>query len=139
VLSLSVLGPFEVRRDGVFVAVPAGKTTELLVRLALDAGVPVGVERLIDDLWGAERVPTQRNTMQTKASKLRRALGGTALVTTAAGYALAIDRGAVDAFGAAELAELASARLADGDPAAVVDICSRALGRRCASVWSRTS
>ena len=38
VLTVAVLGPVEVRRDGVRLAVPAGKTTEVLVRLALDAG-----------------------------------------------------------------------------------------------------
>ena len=30
---------------------PAGKTTEVLVRLALDAGRPVRADRLIEDLW----------------------------------------------------------------------------------------
>lgn len=74
VLAHSVLGPCELRRDGTVIPIPAGKTTELLIRLALDAGVPVRVDRLIDDLWGAEGVPTQRNTMQAKVSKLRRAL-----------------------------------------------------------------
>ena len=38
VFTISVLGPVEVRRDGELVPVPAGKTSELLVRLALDAG-----------------------------------------------------------------------------------------------------
>ncbi|WP_270889964.1 hypothetical protein [Pedococcus sp. 5OH_020] len=36
-LTLAVLGPVEVRRDGVLARVPGGKTTELLVRLALEA------------------------------------------------------------------------------------------------------
>ena len=71
VLALSVLGPCELRRDGKVIPVPAGKTTELLIRLALDAGVPIRVERLVDDLWDESGVPTQRNTMQTKVSKLR--------------------------------------------------------------------
>ena len=123
-----MLGPCELRRDGKVIPVPAGKTTELLIRLALDAGVPIRVERLVDDLWDESGVPTQRNTMQTKVSKLRRALGDPARVTsTAAGYTLEVDRGDVDVFRASELAELASARLAEGDPAAVVDICGRAL------------
>ncbi len=33
---MAVLGPVEVRRDGVRVPIPGGKTTELLVRLALE-------------------------------------------------------------------------------------------------------
>ena len=101
---------------------------ELLIRLALDAGVPVRVERLIEDLWGSDGVATERNTLQAKVSKLRRALGDPAVITAAAGgYALEADPGAVDAFEAAELGELASRRLAAGDPAVVVDICGRAL------------
>ena len=34
-------------------SVPAGKTTELLVRLALDAGSRVRVDVLLEDLWPA--------------------------------------------------------------------------------------
>ena len=37
-LTISVLGPTELRRDGVRVPLASGKTTELLIRLALDAG-----------------------------------------------------------------------------------------------------
>ena len=58
-LSISVLGPVEVRRDGQLVSVPAGKTSELLVRLALDAGAPVRTDRLVDDLWGDDAVRHQ--------------------------------------------------------------------------------
>ena len=36
-LTVAVLGAVEARRDGVRLDVPAGKTTELLARLALDA------------------------------------------------------------------------------------------------------
>ncbi len=50
-LSLAVLGPVDLRRDGTAVPVPGGKTTELLVRLAVAAGTPVRAERLLDDLW----------------------------------------------------------------------------------------
>jgi predicted ATPase/DNA-binding SARP family transcriptional activator len=129
VLTLSVLGPLEVRSDGGLVSVPAGKTSELLVRLSLDAGVHVGVDRLIEELWGAEAIPTQRNTIQTKISKLRRAVGDPALITAgAAGYALAVDPSAVDAVTVTQLAKHASSSLADGDPAGAVEICDRALG-----------
>ena len=46
-----MLGPVEVRRDGRLVPVPGGKTSELLVRLALEAGVFVRADRLVDELW----------------------------------------------------------------------------------------
>ena len=74
-LTVGVLGPLEVRRDGYPVAVPSGRTTEVLVRLALEAGRVVGAERLIEDLWGAAAGGTGRNTLQSKVSQLRRALG----------------------------------------------------------------
>ena len=56
---------------------PAGKTTELLVRLALAAGSGVRVDALLEDLWPAR---AGRNTLQSKVSQLRRALGDKDLV-----------------------------------------------------------
>ena len=70
-----MLGPLEVSRDGEPVPVPGGKTAELLVRLALEAGVAVRADRLIDDLWADAAVDTRRNTLQSKVARLRRALG----------------------------------------------------------------
>ena len=75
-LAISVLGPVEVRRDGrASLPVPAGKTSELLVRLALEAGALVRADRLVEDLWAADAVDTRRNTLQSKVARLRRALG----------------------------------------------------------------
>ena len=51
-------------------ALPAGRTTELLARLALDAGTPVRTDVLLEDLWAE---PTGRNTLQSKVSQLRSA------------------------------------------------------------------
>jgi predicted ATPase/DNA-binding SARP family transcriptional activator len=95
VLTVAVLGPVEVRRDGVLVELPAGKTTELLVRLAMDAGAPVRTDRLIEDLWPAG---SSRNALQAKVSKLRRALGDPALVTGDGDrYTLHVEPARVDA------------------------------------------
>jgi DNA-binding SARP family transcriptional activator len=96
VLTVAVLGPVEVRRDGVRVPIPGGKTTELLVRLALLAGVRVRTERLIDDLWSDEGGGVGRNTLQSKVSRLRRALGDPGLLTgDPSGYTLNLDPGSV--------------------------------------------
>ena len=90
-LTVGLLGPVELRRDGERIALPGGKTTELLVRLALEAGRTVRSERLIDDLWGDEGVGTAKNTLQSKVSQLRKALGDPELVKGgAAGYSLAL-------------------------------------------------
>lgn len=127
VFSISLLGPVEVRRDGEVVALPAGKTTELLVRLALDAGVTVRSERLIEDLWG-ESDRTEKNTLHSKISMLRRALGDSAAVTGGRnGYTLNVDPSSVDAVEVQRVASIANDRSARGDHRATVDACGRAL------------
>src|SRR5262245_47887035 len=50
---IAVLGPLEVRAaDGSVVDVRGGRLRALVARLALDAGRPVGVNTLVDALWG---------------------------------------------------------------------------------------
>ena len=71
-MTVGVLGEVEVHRDGMRLDLPAGKTTELLARLPLDAGSRVRTDALIEDLWAG---PVGRNTLQSKVSQLRRALG----------------------------------------------------------------
>jgi predicted ATPase/DNA-binding SARP family transcriptional activator len=116
VLTVAVLGAVEARRDGTPVPVPTGKTTELLVRLALEAGTRVRADTLLDDLWSG---PVGRNTLQSKVSQLRRALGDPALVVGSGdGYTLAVDPSRVDAVRAVELAAAASAARSRADPVA---------------------
>jgi predicted ATPase/DNA-binding SARP family transcriptional activator/predicted negative regulator of RcsB-dependent stress response len=127
-ISVALLGPVEVRRDGELIVVPAGKPTELLMRLALSAGTMVLKERLLEDLWADDAVATTANTMQSKVSRLRRALGDPTLVVGGSlGYTLAIDAHAVDALEVVRRAEEISALRHEGHPAAVVDACSAAL------------
>jgi predicted ATPase/DNA-binding SARP family transcriptional activator len=126
-LTVSVLGRVEVRRDGVPAAVPRGLTTELLVRLALDAGRAVRAERLVEDLWPGAPA-TRRNTLQVKVSQLRRALADPAALTGgAAGYTLVVDPAAVDALEALRLADAGAALLAAGDAAAAAATCREGL------------
>jgi predicted ATPase/DNA-binding SARP family transcriptional activator len=127
-LTVAVLGPLELRRDGVSLAVPAGKTTEVLVRLALDAGALVRTERLIDDLWSDQSVGVARNTLQAKVSKLRRVLGAPGLVTGgSAGYTLHLAPDRVDALEVLRLAGSAAALRDTGEPAAVARLSATAL------------
>ena len=106
-----------------------GKTTEVLIRLALDAGTAVRTERLIEDLWGEEAVATRRNTLQTKISRLRKELGDTATVTgDRTGYTLEVEAGAVDALEVLRLADRGHTLLEDGDAAAALAIADEALG-----------
>ncbi len=113
-LTVGVLGPIEARRDGVPLPLPAGKTTELLARLALEAGTRVRVDVLVEDLWAE---PTARNTLQSKVSQLRRAIGKDAVVGSADGYELVLPPEAVDATRAVIMASASAAARARRDPA----------------------
>ena len=123
-----MLGPLEVIRDGQRVAVPGGKTSELVVRLALEAGAPVGADRLVDDLWAAGGRSTRRNTLQSKIAMLRRALGDpAAIVSRDGGYALAVEPPDVDAFAALAVVATAARLLAAGDDRRAADLCASTL------------
>jgi DNA-binding SARP family transcriptional activator len=125
-LSIAVLGPVEVRRDGAVVPLPSGKTTEVLVRLAIDAGAPVRADRLIDDLWADVAATTGRNTLQSKVSQLRRALGVPGVITSGpGGYALDVEPGRVDALRVVTLATTASDLRQGGDLADAADLSGR--------------
>jgi predicted ATPase/DNA-binding SARP family transcriptional activator len=128
VISVALLGPVEVRRDGELLAVPSGKPTELLMRLAVAAGTMVPKEQLLEDLWAADAVSTTANTMQSKVSRLRRALGDPALVEGGQiGYKLAVDPGAVDVHELARRADTVTTLVNAGDSAGVRNACTEAL------------
>lgn len=125
VFTVAVLGPVTVRLAGRTVTVPAGKTSELLVRLALDTGTVVRADRLIDDLWGAEAPATSRNTLQSKVTKLRRALGDPSLLLSAdGGYQLAVATTDVDALVVPVRVGEASALLDAGDDVGAAELCA---------------
>ena len=95
-----MLGPVEVR-DGAGMAreVSGTRLRALLVVLALRAGQVVPAATLIDELWG-ERLPADAaNALQALVSRLRRAVGEPAAVTSSpAGYQLRISRDDIDVF-----------------------------------------
>ena len=53
-LTVHVLGPVEVRRDGVALDLGGPQQRAVIAHLAIDVGRVVSVERLIDRLWGEE-------------------------------------------------------------------------------------
>ncbi|GIF46394.1 putative ATPase [Asanoa ferruginea] len=124
-LTVAVLGPVEIHRDGVRLPLPSGKTTEVLVRLALDAGRVVRTDRLIEDLWGLD---AGRNTLQSKVSQLRRALGDADLVVSGnGGYTLCVEPETVDALHVVGLAAAAGDARRSGDARAALDLAARGL------------
>ncbi|HEU0102949.1 MAG TPA: BTAD domain-containing putative transcriptional regulator, partial [Mycobacteriales bacterium] len=88
---------------------------------------PVRVERLLEDLWPDVPHGAAPNTLQSKVSRLRRALADPALLHgDNAGYALLVDPHHVDAVRVLRLTEQAGALRAAADPRAV-DVCEQAL------------
>jgi predicted ATPase/DNA-binding SARP family transcriptional activator len=122
VLDISVLGPLEVRRDGERVAIPGGKSAELLVRLALEVGAIVSTDRLVDELWSGE-LETRRNTLQSKVTRLRRALADPSLIAgSPEGYCLTVAPECIDAVVVERDAVAAARLLVGGDAAAAADV-----------------
>lgn len=103
-LTVHVLGPVEVRRDGVALDLGGPQQRAVIAHLAIDAGRVVSVERLIDRLWGEQPPRTPLGTLQSYVSRLRRVVeppreAGAApqiLVSEAPGYVLRLDPDAVD-------------------------------------------
>jgi DNA-binding SARP family transcriptional activator/class 3 adenylate cyclase len=96
-LDFSILGPLEVRRDGVPVAVGGQKQRALLAALLVRAREVVSTDRLIDDLWGEQPPRTAATSLQNFVSQLRKALGSQILVTRAPGYVMDVPAESIDA------------------------------------------
>ena len=129
-ISVALLGPIEVRYDDQQLVVPSGKTTELLMRLALAAGTMVRTERLIDELWADDALGVAKNTLQSKVSQLRRSLGdATFVVGGNGGYTLAVDPLCVDALEVIRLADETSSFRRVGDAAAALESSATALAK----------
>jgi DNA-binding SARP family transcriptional activator len=129
VFHISVLGPVEVKRDGQPVPVPGGKTSELLVRLALEAGLFVRTDRLVEDVWAADAINTRRNTVQSKIAKLRRAFGDPLVIASSdGGYKLAVEPSEIDALVVLRDSVSASQLLDAGDASGAAGLSESALG-----------
>jgi DNA-binding SARP family transcriptional activator len=86
-LRFRVLGPLEVIREGGLVLVTAAKHRTILASLALNYGLPVTIETLVDRLWDDEPPVGARSAVQVYVSRLRQILGDDHGIQTAAeGY-----------------------------------------------------
>lgn len=128
VLSVAILGALEVIRDGERVPVPRGKTSEIVVRLALQPGEVVRADRIVEDLWTADGTNARRNTLQSKVAMLRRALGDPDAITSRdGGYALTINSAHVDALVVLGSTATVTALLNAGDARGAAGLCASAL------------
>ena len=112
---IGVLGPLEVRDDaGAAVGVPGERLRALLTRLALAEGQPVGIDALIDAVWGDAPPAGAANALQSLVSRLRRLLPPDRLVSLPTGYRLSLVDGELDV---ARFGTLVGQARAGGDPA----------------------
>ncbi|WP_086827792.1 BTAD domain-containing putative transcriptional regulator [Allokutzneria sp. NRRL B-24872] len=86
-MRFGLLGPLAAwTSDGHPVRVPEPKVRALLAALLAAEGRVVSADRLAEDLWGEQQPGNPMNTLQTKVSQLRRALGRDLVEREAAGY-----------------------------------------------------
>src|SRR5580658_4970654 len=92
-----MLGPFEVRADGVLADVPGARLRGLLIALALEPGHAVPKATLVDWIWGEQPPADTANALQRLVSRLRKALPEGSIEGQPGGYRLMTEPDAVDA------------------------------------------
>ena len=99
-MEIRVLGPLQVvSSTGEVTAVRRAKPASVLAVLVISVPVQVGIDQLLQVLWGDTPPATAIKTLQTYIAQVRRLLGDErdSLVTTASGYRLDIGQLATDA------------------------------------------
>ncbi|WP_019885779.1 BTAD domain-containing putative transcriptional regulator [Streptomyces purpureus] len=127
-MHFSVLGTTQaLHDDGTPQPVGGPRLRALLAVLALRAGRGVGVDVLVDEVWGGEPPEDAVGALQALVGRLRRVLGRDAVVSVPGGYRLGADRDAVDLHRFDRLVT-EGVRAADGEPGRALGILDEALG-----------
>jgi DNA-binding SARP family transcriptional activator len=90
-MEFRILGPLEVVEDGRPVPLERRRLRALLAFLLLNANQLVSSDRVVDEVWGPEPPKTAAASLQNYVSRLRKALGGEAVLSKAGGYVLRVD------------------------------------------------
>ena len=117
-MEIRLLGSLEVTDDlGCLVAVRGPRLTTLLTALALRCGEVVTDDRLSEILWGDDP-PHGANALQRQISTLRGVLGrADTIERRGRGYALCVERAAIDVFQFEALARRGREAMREGDGA----------------------
>ena len=90
-MEFRVLGPLEARDGDRELPLRGGKERALLALLLLHANRTLALERIVDDLWGADVPETAQKMVQVYVSHLRKLLPPGTLQTRPPGYALVLE------------------------------------------------
>ena len=130
-MTVRLTGSFSVTRGDVPTDGPgigSRKARRLLMLLAVHPGQVVGVDRIVDVLWGNDPPRDPEQNVATLVSRLRSALGSTTIVGSRAGYRLGSPpQVRVDVDDAGELIAEAGRRLEAGEPGMAVTAALRGL------------
>ena len=121
-VQVRVLGPLEVHRAGRPCPIGSPLQRRLLTALAIAAGAPVAIERLIDQLWEDAPPPAARNSLQSHVARLRGLIGGDTILTRPPGYALDLERVTIDAVDFELAVARARSQLAENPAAAALTL-----------------
>jgi len=124
-----LLGGVEAESDGQPLQLGGPRQRALLSLLLLDAGRPVSVDRLIDELWAGAPPDGAETSLRSYVSRLRAALGdGVPILGTSDGYAIAITPDRLDTDRFERHVREAEAALGGRKPRRARDLLSQALG-----------
>ena len=121
VVEVRVLGPVELIDGAATVRLPPAERT-VLAAMASRLGERVAVDVLVEALWPNKAPPSARKTLQVYVTRLRHALGASAIVERGGGYLLDPDRVAVDATRVAAMVGTAREVFHSGDAETAVGL-----------------
>lgn len=133
-MEVRVLGPIEVRVDGVEVTPTSPSQRIVLAALAAQPDRFVRIDTLVDALWGDEPPPTAERTLRSYVSRLRSALGP-CIVAGGGGFSLRTDGLRIDAEEFER--QLSTARLME--PRAAAGALESALDMWCGPAFGETA
>ena len=131
-LQFGILGPLEVLRDGVVVAIGGPRQRALLALLLCNANRVLSRDRLIDELLADESARSPERTLRVQVSRLRKALADDGderrLEARSPGYLLRVDDGELDLHAFERLAAEGRAALEHDDSARAAQLLREAEG-----------
>ncbi|MCP2324078.1 DNA-binding SARP family transcriptional activator [Hamadaea flava] len=118
-MRIRLLGSIEVEAGGRTLDAGPLQRRAVLAALAMDAGSPVGLDALVERVWGADPPEAPRSALYAHIARLRRLFAGhgVRLIKQVDGYVLNLDRERVDVHRIGRLLEAYR-----GDPGRVADL-----------------